>query len=203
LNNLKNRKTITNAVFVAYAAVLIAVAVIAGLVGFYRTMTPQNESNMLQSNNIMLRLEKNAVQNGVCFVANAGAGNDDPTLSPSSIPFADYVVTASAGPGGAIDPSGDLFAYPGVGFTFTITADSGYKISDVTVDGVSKGAISTYSFDDVQASHQIVASFSPTASFSVEFFALASVTVIILIVLVAVLVMKRNRCSRPLRSPPK
>ena len=42
---------------------------------------------------------------------------------------------------------------------FSITPDSGYRVSSVVVDGVSVGAVSTYSFTNVQSDHVIVASF--------------------------------------------
>ncbi len=71
-----------------------------------------------------------------------------------------YTITASAGTGGIIDPTG---AVPVVGLTnktFTITPSPGYKIADVLVDGVSKGAVGTYTFTSVVANHTIVASFA-------------------------------------------
>ncbi|MDD5142911.1 hypothetical protein [Methanoregula sp.] len=43
--------------------------------------------------------------------------------------------------------------------TFTITPNSGYKIEDVLVDGVSQGAISSYTFSNVRADHTIWATF--------------------------------------------
>jgi hypothetical protein len=45
--------------------------------------------------------------------------------------------------------------------TFTITPNNGYEIQDVAVDGVSMGAISSYSFNDVSADHSIVVTFQP------------------------------------------
>ncbi len=71
-----------------------------------------------------------------------------------------YTITASAGTGGIIDPTG---AVPVAGLTdkaFTITPSPGYKIADVLVDGVSKGAVGTYTFTSVVANHTIVASFA-------------------------------------------
>jgi hypothetical protein len=44
--------------------------------------------------------------------------------------------------------------------TFTITANTGYHVSRVLVDGVSVGAVSSYMFSNVQATHTIAASFS-------------------------------------------
>jgi hypothetical protein len=47
----------------------------------------------------------------------------------------------------------------GSGKAFTITANSGYSISDVAVDGRSVGAVSSYSFSNVTSNHSITASF--------------------------------------------
>ena len=44
--------------------------------------------------------------------------------------------------------------------SFSITPEAGYQIQDVTVDGSSVGAVSTYTFSDVTTDHQIVASFA-------------------------------------------
>lgn len=43
--------------------------------------------------------------------------------------------------------------------TYAITADKGYKIDDVLVDGVSVGAVSSYTFENVRTGHGISASF--------------------------------------------
>ena len=74
-----------------------------------------------------------------------------------------YVITASAGTGGSISPSGTVLADQGESLTFTITADSGYEISDVLVDGASVGAVSTYTLN-VTSDHTIAASFRSTSS---------------------------------------
>lgn len=42
---------------------------------------------------------------------------------------------------------------------FAISADEGYEIADVVVDGVSQGVISTYRFEDVAANHTIEVTF--------------------------------------------
>ena len=44
--------------------------------------------------------------------------------------------------------------------TFTITPTSGYAISNVLVDGVSQGAVGSYTFGNVTANHTISARFS-------------------------------------------
>ena len=44
--------------------------------------------------------------------------------------------------------------------TFTITANTGYHVADVLVDGVSVGAVTSYPFTNVTSDHTIVASFA-------------------------------------------
>lgn len=46
-----------------------------------------------------------------------------------------YTIVASAGTGGSISPSGNVSVEHGASQTFTITADSGYHISRILVDG--------------------------------------------------------------------
>ncbi|MCU0608973.1 MAG: hypothetical protein MUF22_04305 [Chitinispirillaceae bacterium] len=72
-----------------------------------------------------------------------------------------YVITASAGTNGTISPSGTVTVTKGNSQTFTITPNSGYVISSVTVDGVNQGAVSTYTFTNVTATHTIAAAFAP------------------------------------------
>ena len=57
-----------------------------------------------------------------------------------------YTITATAGTGGSISPSGSISVAQGGSQTFSIAANTGYQISSVTVDGVSQGAISSYTF---------------------------------------------------------
>jgi len=79
-----------------------------------------------------------------------------------------YTISASAGVGGTISPSGSIALSQGLGQTFAIIPNTGYKIAGVTVDGVSVGAVSSYTFSNVTANHTIQASFvlssAPTAS---------------------------------------
>ena len=75
-----------------------------------------------------------------------------------------YTITATAGEGGSITPNGDVSVKEGASQTFAITADNGYEIADVLVDGNSVGAVETYTFDEVKANHTISASFSKTTS---------------------------------------
>jgi hypothetical protein len=71
-----------------------------------------------------------------------------------------YSLTASAGTGGSISPSGTFFQSSGASQTFTITPASGYQVASVQVDGVSVGAVSTYTLSDITASHTVSATFA-------------------------------------------
>src|SRR5262249_5010666 len=73
------------------------------------------------------------------------------------------IITASAGPGGSIRPAGQVAADNGADRTFTITADSSHAIADVSVDGVSVGAVPSYTFSNLSANHRIDASFASLA----------------------------------------
>lgn len=75
-----------------------------------------------------------------------------------------YTITTTAGTGGNISPGGSTTVTEGNSQTYTISANSGYKISDVKVDGSSIGAASTYSFNSVTSSHTISATFASAAS---------------------------------------
>jgi hypothetical protein len=76
-------------------------------------------------------------------------------------PAATYTITASAGAGGTITPSGAVSVGAGGSQAFTIAPSGGYVIADVLVDGGSVGAVASYTFTNVAASHTIAASFSP------------------------------------------
>ena len=71
-----------------------------------------------------------------------------------------YTINASAGPGGSVSPSGAVAVSGGATQTFTISPNSGYRIADVLVDGSSVGAVSSFTFTNVNASHMISASFA-------------------------------------------
>jgi len=73
-----------------------------------------------------------------------------------------FVITASAGPNGSITPSGSVSVTTGTNRSFTITPDAGFGVNDVLVDGSSAGAVTTYTFNNVTASHTIAASFKDT-----------------------------------------
>lgn len=71
-----------------------------------------------------------------------------------------YTITASVTGSGTITPAGRVKVDSGEDMTFTITPGRGYRISDVLVDGKSVGAVDSYTFQKVTASHTIQAVFS-------------------------------------------
>lgn len=76
-----------------------------------------------------------------------------------SIGVRQYAITAAAGAGGTISPSGQTLVNKGASQTFRIAAGSGYAIRDVKVDGASVGAVKEYTFSDVRKDHSIAAEF--------------------------------------------
>lgn len=70
-----------------------------------------------------------------------------------------YAITASAEENGSISPSGAVSVNQGASQAFAITANDGYAVNDVLVDGASQGAVSSYTFEAVAADHTIAASF--------------------------------------------
>ena len=71
-----------------------------------------------------------------------------------------FIIEVTCGENGSISPAGNQVVVDyGQNQTFSITADMGYKIKDVVVDGESKGAIFVYTFTNVLANHTISAEF--------------------------------------------
>ena len=76
-----------------------------------------------------------------------------------------YIIRATAGAGGSITPSGDVSVRAGANQTFTITPNRGYAVSDVKIDGRSIGAVRSYAFENISASHTIEVQFRVRSSF--------------------------------------
>lgn len=75
-----------------------------------------------------------------------------------------YTITASAGTGGSIAPSGTTSVQQGGSKSYAISAAAGYTLAGVTVDGASVGVLSSYTFTNVTANHSISASFANNAT---------------------------------------
>ena len=74
-----------------------------------------------------------------------------------------YTISATANSGGSISPTENSSVLATGSKVYSITPSSGYAISNVLVDGVSVGAVSSYTFSNVNANHTISASFKSTA----------------------------------------
>ena len=81
----------------------------------------------------------------------------DGTLTIDERPV--YTIKATAGIHGSITPSGDVDVLHGSSQTFTIAANRGYAISNVKIDGVSIGAVKSYTFENVTGNHTIEVTF--------------------------------------------
>ena len=69
-----------------------------------------------------------------------------------------YNLVATAGANGSVTPGSTWVIY-NTSQPITITPNSGYKVADVKVDGVSVGAVTSYTFNNVSAAHTIAATF--------------------------------------------
>ncbi|MFT3909036.1 MAG: zinc-dependent metalloprotease family protein [Ferruginibacter sp.] len=78
-----------------------------------------------------------------------------------------YMITVTAGANGSVTP-GTGSVNCGANATYTITANDGYTISDVIVDGVSQGAVDTYTFTNVTSNHTINTTFVNNTSFTIN-----------------------------------
>ena len=81
----------------------------------------------------------------------------DGTLTIDERPV--YTIKATAGIHGSITPSGDVDVLHGGSQTFTVAANRGYAISNVKIDGVSIGAVKSYTFENVTGNHTIEVTF--------------------------------------------
>jgi hypothetical protein len=91
----------------------------------------------------------------------------DGSPGPFGVVTGGYIIAPSAGANGAISPNGDKAVVEGGSQTFTFTADAGFHIADVKVDGVSKpGAVAagSYTFAGVRSGHTIAATFAADAA---------------------------------------
>lgn len=127
----------------------------------YGTTSGNYTTTLNAGNSTSLTLQNLDAQSYYIAVSAYDSSNDQ---SPLSSELVIDSLTASAGSGGSISPSGSFFQTQGGSQSFTITPASGYAISDVKVDGVSVGAVSSYTFSSIAASHTISAAFSAQSS---------------------------------------
>lgn len=71
-----------------------------------------------------------------------------------------YRISATANEGGTLTPAGDSVLPEYGNITFTIKPNQNYVVKDVLVDGVSVGAVTTYTFSSVIVDHTIEVTFA-------------------------------------------
>ncbi|MFI5253790.1 MAG: T9SS type A sorting domain-containing protein, partial [Bacteroidota bacterium] len=71
-----------------------------------------------------------------------------------------YLIVAGSDTNGTISPKDSVYAIQGTDQNFIVSPKTGYHIFDVSVDLVSQGNISSYTFVDVQTNHTIFARFA-------------------------------------------
>jgi len=81
------------------------------------------------------------------------------SVAPGGSEMPIHQITSSSGDGGKVTPAGIVYVQEGSDQTVSIMPDPGYLISDVTVDGISVGPVSSYQFSAVTSSHTLNASF--------------------------------------------
>jgi len=101
--------------------------------------------------------------NRIRVTAHDAAGNTGSGASGSNFTIDRWTITASAGANGSISPSGAVAVAQGASQGFTMTANTGFHVSYVLVDGASVGAVTSYTFTNVTANHTIAASFAATS----------------------------------------
>ncbi|OGV24626.1 MAG: hypothetical protein A2475_14365 [Ignavibacteria bacterium RIFOXYC2_FULL_35_21] len=92
----------------------------------------------------------------------------DHTLTASFVPMNRYTITATAGTGGTISPSGAVSVIEGDDQAFTFTPNAGYEIADVLINGESQGKITEWEFTDVSSDHSIEIIFNPIVTYGLQ-----------------------------------
>ncbi|MFZ0931981.1 MAG: PKD domain-containing protein [Syntrophobacteraceae bacterium] len=130
---------------------------VAGYDVYYGLSTGNYTTTVNAGNNTSATLQNLSSPTYYIALTAYDSNNDQSGYSPELVID---LLTASAGAGGTIAPSGSFFQSQGTNQTFTVTPSAGYQVSSVVVDGTSVGAVSTYTFSNIAASHTISATFS-------------------------------------------
>jgi hypothetical protein len=128
---------------------------VAAVVGLWQS----DSNNNYTATQIVTMLQDNAVltAGATGWTPEYGYGCVNANIQPVT-----FNINAIAGPGGSITSSGNLaYAYRS-SKTFTFTADSGYLVDVVTIDGaVTQLYGNSYTFSDISANHTIDVTFKP------------------------------------------
>lgn len=136
--------------------------------GAHGTITPAT-GNYAYGTDVVLTITPNA---GYTIADVTVDGNSVGAVSTYTIPYitsdhtvaatfaaTQYTINASASVGGTITPDGATLVAHNGSQSYTISANAGYHVAAVYVDGASVGAVTSYNFTNVTADHQIYALF--------------------------------------------
>lgn len=104
----------------------------------------------------------NDMPNGFDFTNTYTMNGSNKNSSRSDNDDEYYIIDSWADEGGSISPEGRVVVSEGADKKFTIKANDGYEIQKVVVDGKDKGALRSYTFENVTRDHTIKAYFVKT-----------------------------------------
>jgi hypothetical protein len=96
----------------------------------------------------------------VRVLARDAAGNARTDSSSANFTISLWTITAIAGPGGSVTPTGSVPVVQGGNAGFTITPAATYQIVNIFVDALPVGAVASYAFSNVSADHSLAATFA-------------------------------------------
>jgi subtilisin family serine protease len=96
----------------------------------------------------------------VRVTARDAAGNTASAASAANFTLSRWTITASAGSGGTITPSGAVGVVDGGSRTFSIQPQPGWHVATLLVDGAPVTPDTSYTFTDVHADHTLAATFA-------------------------------------------
>ena len=100
-----------------------------------------------------------AISETSTYTVTASSVGKCPVTASKVLTIKTINVTSSAGLNGSIIPNGNTAINCGTNPVYLFTPNNGYVINDVLVDGVSQGAIASYSFNNITIPHSITVSF--------------------------------------------
>jgi len=72
-----------------------------------------------------------------------------------------FLINATAGPHGALNPPGSVWVEPDSDLTYTITADTYFHTDSVKINGTEAGPIATHTFTNLNSHQMLTADFAP------------------------------------------
>jgi hypothetical protein len=108
----------------------------------------------------------NAYQLDVIVTHSSGVVTARATIgAQEEVIYTYYEIKITTSEGGSTAPSSPTYAIEGQdSHMITFVPDEGYTVKDVKIDGVSMGALESYTFEDVIANHTVEVEFIPLAS---------------------------------------